>query len=192
MTVGHVARSVLAGFLAAGILAFPACRAAGRKPSATHGEGKVVKCFADRGVDLGDPDDAVFFLAEVAVGPEPLANKRWAMGPDGALRIGENGEPFDASLLPRSPFNRPFRERPIAMLPVVEVRAFLDWLDAQGLFRMPAEVGPPDGVTVSDGMDVWVVARREGQSACVRLRPGAVFADALQARFDRLVEPHLR
>jgi len=191
MTAGPV-RSVLVGFLMAGILALPSCRDAGHKQTASRGEGKVVDRFADWGVDLGVPDDAVFFLAEVAAGPEPLANKRWAVGPDGALRLGENGEPFDSSLLPRSPFNRPLRERPIATLPAAEVRAFLDWLDAQGFFQMPADLGPPDGVKVSDGMDLWVVARRSGRSAQVRLRPGAEFAAALQARFDGLVDPHLR
>ncbi len=185
-------RTMFAVAMLAGLeVATMQCDAAPRKSAKTKPEaGKMDGCFKGSDLDLGIPDDAVFFLAEVSVEGEAMANRRWFVGPGGEVRFGKNALPFDFDDLPRKPFNRPFGNLPVAKVPGAEIESFVLWLEAEGFFRLPAEVGPPDGLRVQGGVDRWVVARHAGTTACIRLRPGAPLSDAVKSRFMSLIEAH--
>jgi hypothetical protein len=142
-------------------------------------------------VDLGVPAAAVFFLAEVSVEGEPMANRRWFIKATGAVHFGENKPPLDFAKLTKAPFNRPFGRRSIATIPPQELSGFLAWIDAQGVFDHPAESEVPPDVTVHGGVDRWVVVRRGGRTSCVRLRPGAPLSETLKQRFGALVTAHM-
>lgn len=168
------------------------CHAAPRKDAKSSLGGKAVTdCFKDADMDLGVPPAAVFFLAEVSVEGEPMANRRWFVKSNGAVHFSDNAPPLDFAKLSKVPFNQPFGQRPIAILPSSELADFLAWLDAEGMFRLAAESGPPSGVTVQGGVDRWVVARHTGRTACIRLRPGAPLSETLKRRFGALVEAHM-
>ncbi len=149
-------------------------------------------CYRATGVELGVPEDAVFFLAEIAVAPEPLANRRWAVKADGVVLFGENSEPFDFQQLPGKPFNRPFGTDPIAQITREDLEGFVAWLKDQGVFHLPGEINPPEGVRVNDGVDRWIVVRDLDQTACVRMRPGATLSDAVDQRFSDVVNKYIR
>jgi len=145
----------------------------------------------DGGVEWGIPADAVFFLAEVAVGPEPQANRRWAVREDGAVLFSANGEPFDFQALPRQPFNRPWDPDPIAVLAREDLAVLMALLENEKVFGLPpvvqgAGVRPP-----KDGMARYVVARHRGREARVRVRAGAPAGDRIADRFLRLVEARM-
>lgn len=190
--MGGRSRMWVVAVLVAGLPAVRACKAAPPKTSARGGEATMTQCFEGVDMNLGIPDDAVFFLAEVGDGHEPQAHKRWAVTVEGKVMFSANDEPFDFSQLPKEPFNRPFQARPIAEVPAAEWEAFLAWLEARGVFELPSELGPPPDLIVKGGADLWMVVRWKGRTACVRLRPGAPLADLVDERFSDLVSPHIR
>jgi len=125
------------------------------------------------------------------VGPEPQANRRWAVREDGAVLCSANGEPFDFQALPRRPFNRPCDPDPIAVLAREDLAALMALLEEEKVFGLPpvvrgAGVRPP-----KDGMDRYVVARHRGREAQVRFRAGAPAGDRIAERFLRLVESRM-
>ncbi len=149
------------------------------------------ECFPNTGVELDIPADAIFFMAETAVEPEPQANRRWAIGVDGKVRFSDNHGLTKNSGASGKPFGRPLGSEPVATVPPAEIAVFLDWLTSTGFFQLPTDVGPPDDMTVKGGSDRWIVVLKGVKTHCVRLRPGAAVSAAIKQRFNALVGAHM-